>query len=172
MARGVAQSAVWDEVRAKSSRHRVASPTGAQGDIFKTHEKELEALRNRFKLERGQSGAIFAVADRLCLDYVSQPEAFARLYPKLLDGYLLDAIEWLDHEPAGYESFAAHYLATQEAPRSRRPSAGLGTDVRLRGYGVVGSRLELDGELIQLCSFSSESADATTTIAQPSRRRT
>lgn len=171
MARGAAQSAVWDEVRSKSARHSVTSATGAQADIFKARERDLRSLRQRFALEPGQSGAMFAVGDRVCLDYVSQPDAFARLYPKLLDGYLLDAIEWRDNESAEYASFAAHYLATQEAPRSRRPSAGLGQDVRLRGHVVVGSGLEVDGELIQLCSFSSDSPDAETTIARPSRRR-
>src|SRR3954453_21127095 len=34
MERGAAQSVVWDEVRAKSARHQVASATGAQSDIF------------------------------------------------------------------------------------------------------------------------------------------
>jgi hypothetical protein len=172
MARGAAQSAVWEEVRSKSARLHAPSPTGAQADIFKTREKDLDSLRKRFALEPGQSGAVFAVGDRICLDYVSQPEAFARLYPKLLDGYLLDAIEWLDHEPAGFELFAAHYLATEAAPRSRRPSAGLGEDVRFRAHGVVGSGLEFEGEIVQCCSFSSEATPgATTTIARPSRRQ-
>jgi hypothetical protein len=43
--------------------------------------------------------------------------------------------------------------------------------VRLRGPGVVGSGLELDGELIQLCAFSSDgSGEPPTRIARPSRR--
>jgi hypothetical protein len=95
----------------------------------------------------------------------------SRLYPKLLDGYLLDAIESLDCEPAGFETLGAHYLATLEAPRSRRPSADLGEDLRFRGYGVVGSSLELTGEVVQMCAFSTDAENATTTIARPSQRR-
>ena len=168
--RGAAQSVVWDEVRGKSERHEVSSLTGAQSDIFESRENDLEALRERFALEPGQSGAVFAVGDRICLDYVSQPHAFAHLYSKLLNGYLLDAIEWLDHNPVGFESVAAFYLATESAMRSRRPSAALGEDVRFRGQGVVGSGLELDGEVVQRCAFSSEGAGASTAIARPSRR--
>src|SRR5262249_5310493 len=52
--RGAAQSVVWDEVRAKSVRHGVASPTGAQSDIFEQRGKDLEALRTRFGLQPGQ----------------------------------------------------------------------------------------------------------------------
>jgi hypothetical protein len=112
--------------------------------------RDLEALRKRFALQSGQSGAIFAVGGRICMDYVSQPDAFESLYPKLLNGYLLDAIEWLDQKPAGSEELSAFCLATEAPRRSRRPSAGLGEDVRFRGHGIVGSGLELDGELVQL----------------------
>src|SRR6266566_3359802 len=108
--RGAAQSAVWHEVRGKSARNKIASPTLAASDIFEQREQDLDALRKRFVLQPGQSGAAFAVGGRVCLDYLSRPDAFARLYPKLLNGYLLDAIEWLDHEPAGADDLAGFYL--------------------------------------------------------------
>ena len=174
LALGVAQSAVWDEVRAKSSRLDVDSPTGAQADVFRAREDELAALRRAFPLAPGQSGALLALGgDRLCLDYVSRPNAFARLYPKLLEGYLLDAIERLDGKRAAVPDLEGFLAAAVAGARSRRPSAGLGDDVRLRGEGVVGSGLDLDGELIQLCAFSSDGDTATepTRIARPSRRR-
>jgi len=56
---------------------------------------------------------LLALGEDLCLDYVSQPEAFSRLYPKLRAGYLLDA-------------------------------------------RIVGSGLELDDELLQLCAFTGD----------------
>jgi hypothetical protein len=169
--RGAAQSVVWDEVRAKSTRHGVASSTGAQSDIFEQRGKDLDTLRKRFALQPGQSGAIFAVGDRFCMDYVSHPDAFESLYPKLLNGYLLDAIESLDGKPARLEELRAFHLATEAAPRSRRPSAGLGEDVRFRSHGAVGSGLELDGELVQLCAFSSDEEGASSAIGRPSLRR-
>jgi hypothetical protein len=167
--RGVAQSEVWDALSEKAGRLGVHSPTGAQADVFGAHEHDLGSLRKAFPLQPGQSGALLSLDGRVCLDYLSRPEAFARLYPKLLDGYLLDAIEFLDGKKGGDpESFLA---ALTGAPRSRGPSAGLGDDVRLRGDGIVGSGLELDGELVQLCAFSTENSGARTRIARPSRRR-
>src|SRR6266550_1538211 len=59
--RGAAQSAVWHEVRGKSARHQVASATHAASDIFEQREDDLSALRRRFALQPGQSGAVFAV---------------------------------------------------------------------------------------------------------------
>jgi ARG and Rhodanese-Phosphatase-superfamily-associated Protein domain len=167
--RGAAQGAVWAAISEKAGRLGVHSPTGAQADVFGAHERDRGALREAFPLQAGQSGALLSVGGRVCLDYLSRPQAFARLYPKLLDGYLLDAIEGLDGRPiADAERFLA---GVAETPRSRGASAGLGEDVRLRGDGIVGSGLELDGELVQLCAFSSEDEGSWTRIARPSARR-
>ena len=166
--RGAAQGEVWQALAEKAGRLGVHSPTGAQADVFAAHERNLGSLRGAFPLQPGQSGALLALGDRLCLDYVSRPEAFARLYPKLLEGYLLDALEAVDSTPAG--DLDAFIAAIAEGTLSRRPSAGLGDDVRLRGERSVGSGLELDGELLQLCAFSTENGGVRTRIMRPSRR--
>ena len=83
-----------------------SSPTGAQRDIFAARENDLAGLRKAFPLAAGQAGALFALGDRVCLDYVSRPETFVRLYPKLLDGYMLDAVEHLDGTSASEERLA------------------------------------------------------------------
>src|SRR3954468_17005398 len=96
LARGMAQSEVWQEVRNKIGRLSASAPTGAQADAFASRDHELAGLRAAFSLVPGQSGALFALGDAMCVDYVSRPDAFASLYPKLLAGYLLDAVEQLD----------------------------------------------------------------------------
>jgi hypothetical protein len=120
----------------------------------------------------GQAGAILALGDRqLCLDYVSRPGAFARLYPKLLDGYLLDALEQLDTKPADAERLREFVPAVAAAPMKRSPSAGLGDDFRLAGSGVVGSGLAVRQELLQLSAFTTDDTGPRTQVARPSRRR-
>ncbi len=106
----------------------------------------------------------------LCLDYVSRPQAFSVLYPKLLQGYALDALERLDREPAPAERVEAFVAAVAGARVERQRSEGLGEDVRLRGAGVLGSGLETERELIQLSAFTSQAARVGR-IASPSRRR-
>jgi len=168
LTRGIAQADVWNEVRDKSQRLGVHSPTGAQADVFRSREDELRELERAFPLLPGQCGALLALGDDLCLDYVSRPAAFARLYPKLRAGYLLDGLERLDREPAAPERLAGFADAVGSATRARQRSAGLGEDVRLHGEGVVGSGLELNGELLQLCAFTGEERSGR--IARPSRR--
>jgi len=156
-------------VRAKSARMGVRSPTGAQADVFHSREAGVRELERAFPLQPGQCGALLALGEDLCLDDVSRPEAFARFYPKLRAGYLLDALERLDAKPASGDGLAGFVDSIGAATRARQSSAGLGEDVRLRGERVVGSGLELEGELLQLCAFTGDERSGR--IARPSRRR-
>jgi hypothetical protein len=170
---GVAQAEVWEALAEKATRHGVRSATGAQADIFRGRDSELAALRRAFPLQPGQSGALFALGRRrLCLDYVSRPDAFVQLYPKLLEGYLLDASERLDGRAASQATLESFLSGAEAAIRSRRRSAGLGDDLRLRAGGIVGSGLDYRDELVQLSAFSTIGPERPrTSIARPSRRR-
>ena len=167
-AHGVAQGEVWAAVSERRFELQVESATGAQQDIYRSRRDDLGSLREAFPLAPGQSGTLFALGDELCLDLVSRPAAFARLYAKLLDGYLLDALA--RRGAKGSPDLDGFLAELEAAPRTRRPSVGRGEDVRLQGERVVGSALDLDGELIQLCAFSSRSDLTPARIARPSLR--
>ena len=174
LARGVSQGEVWDAVHEKATRMGVHSPTGASADTFRAHAGALRALEERFPAQPGQCGAILGIGDSTCFDAVSRPDAFARLWPKLRAGYLLDALEHLDGKPAPFGAIPMIVDAVQQAEWSRQPSVGLGEDIRLHGERVLGSGLELEGEVIQLSAFmGADGGDraAFGRIARPSRRR-
>jgi len=173
LSRGLAQNEVWSEIGEKQARMSVASATGANRDTFEAYGDRLRKLEDAFPPEPGQCGAVLAIGDALCLDIVSRPAAFTVLWPKLRAGYLLDALERLDQRPADIERIGGFVDEVADAPATRGRSAGIGEDVRLRGPGVIGSGLELDGELIQLSAFTSSDGGqrAFGRIARPSRRR-
>ena len=173
LARGVAQSVVWDALYEKALHMSVDSPTGASSDLYRAHERDLRVLEDAFPAQPGQCGAVLGIENDLCLDLVSRPDAFARLWPKLRAGYLLDALERLDGKPSTASAVEAFVGAIDGSLVTRQPSAGLGEDVRLRGQQVIGSGLELEGEVIQLSAFRSEDGGrrAFRRIARPSRRR-
>ena len=172
LARGVAQHDVWDEVQEMNLRMDVVSPTGASADAYRRWDEPLLELERAFPLEPGQAGAILVVGGDICLDYVSRPDAFERLYPRLLRGYMLDVVQRLDRPATSDERVRKFVADVVSAKRTRRPSAGLGQDVRLESAGVIGSGLELDGELLQLSAFTSgREARTFGRIARPSRRR-
>lgn len=172
LARGLAQVEVWDAVEEKAARMHVDSPTAANADTFRSHAGAVRALEHAFPLEPGQCGAVLGIGDTLCLDWVSRPEAFARLWPKLRRGYLLDALERLDGRATHPARIAGFLDEIADAPRAERRSAGLGDDVRLQGPGVIDSGLALAAELLQLSAFSrDEEGGHPGRIARPSARR-
>ena len=156
------------------SRCSVDSPTGASSDLYRARERDLRALEDAFPAQPGQCGAFLGLGDDMCVDVVSRPDAFARLWPKLRAGYLLDALERLDGPPTPFAVVLDVPRAGRARPSgARQPSVGLGEDVRLRGERVIGSGLELDGELIQLSAFTTDDGGrrAFGRIARPSARR-
>jgi hypothetical protein len=172
LARGVAQGEVWDEVRSKAARMGVESHTHANSDTFEAYGSRLLELEHAFPIQPGQCGALLALGDNLCLDWVSRPDAFVRLWPKLRRGYLLDALEALDKPATPQTTIDAFVAQVAASPITRQPSAGLGDDLRLRDANVIGSGVELDGELLQLSAFTSDGGErAFGRIARPSRRR-
>ena len=155
LARGAAQSDVWDAIAQKSHRLGVDSPTAAHADLFHARGDVMRELADAFALQPGQCGMALVLPDgRACLDYLSRPEAFARHHRKLLHGYLLDAIEQLDRPAA--EAVRANVLVAvvSGAVATRQPSASLGSDLRIKAAGVMASGLELDGEVLQLSAYA------------------
>jgi hypothetical protein len=172
LARGLAQHEVWKTVRSHAERLGSVSPTAAHRDLFLARERELDALAPMFRAQPGQCGAVLGLGDTLCLDAASRPDVFAEIWPKLRRGYLLDALEQLDLPATPPKRLLGFADEVVDAPLTRGPAAGLGTDVRLRGPAVLGSGLELEGEAIQLSAYSTrEPADPTSKDARQSPRR-
>jgi hypothetical protein len=172
LARGISQREVWDEVMTLYERMDVRSPTGASSAAYEQRQQPIAELERAFPHQPGQSGALLALGDSFCLDYVSRPDAFERLYPKLLRGYMLDALDRLDRPAVSEQRIVEFVDEVVSAARTRRPSAGLGEDIRFESAGVIGSGLELRDELLQLSAFTSGQDRRTLGhIARPSRRR-
>ena len=136
LARGIAQSEVWGELRETAMRMSVHSPTGASADLYRAHERDLRSLEDRFPVEPGQCGAVLGLGDDMCVDVVSRPDAFARLWPKLRAGYLLDALERLDGKPTPFAVLPTFLqlgrLGGRVTPAVGRPRRGRATARRAR----------------------------------------
>jgi len=154
---GTAQGEVWAAVADKAARLGAASPTGAAADLFRDRAPDVDALAARFPLQPGQSGAVLALAGRVvCLDAVSRPAAFARLYPKLLRGYVLDALEALDdvEEEGGGADASSVLAALDAASPTRTPSVCRGEQLTWRAPGLLAGALVLGDEILQVSAHA------------------
>jgi len=167
------QGEVWDEVNAKLAEHDAESETGAMGDVYAHRREGLAELESRVSRRDGQLGAIACIGGRpLVLDYVSRPDVFAALWPPLLRGYCLDALE--QREADAPREVAEDFLGSVgTASSQRRPGLGLGETLAFAGAQVGGSGLAVGPELVQLSAFADDGGSMRAgRILRPSRRRT
>ena len=92
----------------------------------------------------------------MALDLVSRADVFADLLPRLAQGYALDALGATDADAAIPIARRPSSTPPCSRPRADLPTPGLGRGLRIVAPGVVGSGLEHDDELIQLCAFPAE----------------
>ena len=163
------QGAVWDSIAEKSARMSVHSDTGAAAALYEGHRAALDGFVAGIASVPGQVGAAFVVNGRLAgLDLLAGPDLLARLLPKLVRSYALDALdeeiaegEMADGEMAGLASGTAGMAAIRAAVRAaleraaglsatRHRAIGRGEDLRLSGEGLVGAALIADGAVVHL----------------------
>lgn len=92
------QGEIWDGVREESRKLGVSSSTEAFKDVYKAEnvEKEMSSYIKKFELvpqlHRNTIGVAVGVHGRIvAIDIFSNPALFARLWPKLLKSYALNA---------------------------------------------------------------------------------
>jgi hypothetical protein len=156
------QGQVWDDIAMKSDRMSVHSDTGAAGALYERHRADLDEFVAGISASSGQVGAAFLVDGRFAgLDLLVGPDLFARLLPKLVRSYALDAID--ETEPAlqagngsarGVDAVRVALRAVPEMSEKRHRAVGRGHDLRLEGDGLVGGALIAEGALIHLGLWS------------------
>ena len=135
----------------------------------------LRALEDAFPLEPGQCGAVLALGDDLCLDCglaAGRVRAAVAEAPAPATCSTRSSGSTAAATPASaIAAFVDEVAATPRDAAGRRP--GSARTCACAATGVIGSGLELDGELLQLSAFTSDGgADrAFGRIARPSRRR-
>jgi hypothetical protein len=196
------QGAVWDNVRRLSDEACVTSRTGAAADIHAAKEKDLNAYLRAFRVIPDQKGVlVFIEGKAVGLDFVSRPEAFGVLFPKLVKSYAMEAVlaslrNAQSHAPGdgpgkkvGAEKKRGHATETRvpsgpalEAAKAFLSSAAAceekrykavsqGWNHRYSGKSVIGSALVLRGKPIHMAFFSVSENEAAGSMAGMGRRR-
>jgi hypothetical protein len=131
----------------------------ALSDLYEAHTDRSEAYRKAFQPVNGQIGmAVFIDGNFAGLELVAKAGHFARAHDKLIQSYVMDALE--TETTAGkpfHESFrdsAAGFLdMAARASVHINDSVALGEDVRLEGEEIVGAGLQFEGHVLQLSVF-------------------
>jgi len=159
------QSAVWEDIAAKSARMKSSSPTSAMEQVFTDNATSIDAYVNGLAAVDGQVGAVFAIGDHIAgFDLFDDPGTFRKLLPKLVRSYAVDAIDMGSglvpqkgqaHARTPVAHLVPGFLAAIAAAAQQGAAAvGLGEDVRLSGSGLVGAALVVEGQALHLSGFS------------------
>lgn len=152
------QGDVWHRISDKARRMSVHSDTGAASALYERYQQDLDEFVSEIGAIPGQVGAAFLVNGRFAgLDVLAGPDLLARLLPKLVRSYALDAV---DDEEVGFGNafvaadavkFVQQVLeAIERMTADSHPAIGRGRDLRLKGGGLVGGALVEDGAVVHL----------------------
>ena len=87
------QGAVWSRVAEVAHLAAVPTRTGAMKDVYDAKGAELDDYLKSFRVVDGQKGMLVFLGGRAVgFDFVSRPEAFGQLFPKLAKSYAMEAM--------------------------------------------------------------------------------
>ena len=147
------QGEIWEEISRKKDRVGAHSPTEALHDVYQRGQELADGLVSGLHLIPGQTGVAVFMGNRFtCMDLFDRPETLSKVWKKLLESYAMEALEAHTgcQEPP---NVAALLGALKECDLQSFPSVGLGTDLRLRGNGLVGHGLLFRNQVIHLSVF-------------------
>ena len=141
-----------------------SSPTGAMHDAYVQRQADIEAALKSFPCVPGQSGLLVLLDGQVAgFDTVSRPAAYARLHPKLLKSYVIEALA--ESKDTKFEAAHAHDRArafldeTGECEEQRFPSIGHGEDCRFKKPGMAGTALVHGAHTVHAAFFRMSTAD-------------
>ena len=162
------QGAVWDDISGKLGRMAAPSESSEMKAAFDRHRTTIDDFVSAFEPLEGQAGAIFAIGGRIAgLELFDHPETMARLLPKLVRSYALDALdsrysggkqdEVSQEEQDRLNDQAKLFVASVGLANSTGHKAvGLGEDLRISNNAVTGAALTVNDSLMHLSAFPTE----------------
>lgn len=157
------QGEIWSDIADKYAAFHVEADTSAMSDVFEKRAAHIEGYEKTFTPSEGQIGAVFALSGRIFgLDLVERADICARLLPKLVRSYALDAVERDDVAAGGAsatspltdEALAAFIKAVSQAPALASAAVGLGEDYRFDGCEIEGGALVHAGRALHVSAFA------------------
>lgn len=155
------QGEVWSEVSRKLTSMGSISGSHAMEQVYEDNRARLDDYTHSLTAPEGCDGAVFVVNGKVAgVDLFDQPETLQKLWPKLIGGYAIDALE---EQPKDAKELSLEGVRTwlQQATLAEPktfPSPGLGEDIRLKSEEVTGATLVVESQPVHLQLFSASNA--------------
>lgn len=170
------QGQIWNKVAELACDLQVPSPTGAMRDVYEAKAADLDGYLKSFTVREGQKGILVFVDGRPAgLDFVSRPEAFGALFPKLVKSYAMEAVLLQERRRRGrgrgrsdaaraavrptVDDARAFLKGAAACEEKKYESVGLGWAYRYAGPGIVGSALAFDEHVVHMAFFGIDESE-------------
>ena len=168
-AKDQSQSSVWAEVAENNEELGVVTSTGRFDAVYddKTVQDGLREYKDELhdrvpELAPNALGVAVVVGNRLvCVDAFSSPAMFRKMWSRLLDSYVIDA---LSRQPSGKMTRQQVSDFLKEAAAAsivQQPTVGGGQLMRIEGDEATGSALVSGKEVIHLDLFPADESEST-----------
>ncbi len=172
------QGEVWDDVQRCIASAGAPAPTMALRDVVEHGRDSFDQYVAALPYPEDACGVIVAIDGTfVAADVFDRPDTLARIWPRLVTGYAMDAIGHGENKPGSFSAKAADVLLEHvgEIECTPCPSVGAGKDWRFEAEDIVGQALMANRTCVHLCAFpNSESGRQESTgprIAPPSQRQ-
>jgi hypothetical protein len=150
------QSTVWNDIAAKAQLLDVHSSTEAMADVFEENESDLDVFVENLVGPDNQVGAVFVLDGTVAgIEVYENAETFAKMRPKLIRSYALDAISFENEAPIepAREAVENFINVVLTAKQDVFPSVGLGAYLRINHPKTAGGALVVGDALVHLAAF-------------------
>lgn len=148
------QGAVWAAIAEKHRDEGTHSPTGALHDIYLQKGASLAEFERAFPAVEGAVGMAVALNGQMMgADLFDQPATAAKLWPKLVRSYAMDAPPEPQEKPVSEERAGRLLRRLVGARVEVYPSIALGQDLRLEGDRATGSALVYEAVVVHMSIF-------------------
>lgn len=143
------QGAVWTEVSRQMSSLGSTSGTMAMADTVSSHRPSIDRHVAEVAYAEGAAGLAVAVGGKIVsVDLFDAPETCRKVWPRVISGMVLDALEEKDTATVSEEEVRTAVEELRAADWKAVPAAGTGEEHRAESARWHGSVLTLNGSLI------------------------
>ena len=157
--RAANQGEIWRDIDAKFAKLGAVSESRAMGDIYAQNDRRISDYVRAFSALPGQAGAVFAIDGVIVgLELFDAAGTFAKLLPKLVSSYAMDAIESRSGSavPPVEEAVRRFIEEMKQGVAEQYPALGMGTDIRINGPALAGGALVVEDRVVHLAAFRVE----------------
>jgi hypothetical protein len=149
------QGEVWAEVDRKLTESHSLSDTRVLQKAYEDLEVDLGKVVSELTPPEGACGAVFAYGGRIIgFDLFDQPATLAKLWPKLVRAYAIDARVATAATPVKRAEVEEWLRTALEAREEVFKSPGVGDDVRLETVRLTGAGLLVEGQPVHVEVFA------------------